>query len=332
MGSPEFAVPALRSLEGGGMRPRLVVTPPPERAGRGRRLKQVPLAAEADRLELPLHRTRDVNGRTSRNEIEAIKPDLIITAGFGQKLGSAILSLPTRGCINLHTSILPKYRGASPVAAAIRAGDKETGVTIFVMDAKMDRGPVLATAKTTIEPTETRTQVTAKLADLAADLLVRTLPAFLDGTLEPKEQDHEQATYVGRLDKKDGVIDFKQSATQAYAQIRSVTDWPGAQSAWQPRVKHKPLPLVVLEAAVVDDNPVTAPTDPDAPHGGPDGESNVATEVRAGTVVDVSKEGIDIACDPGTLRILRVKPQGGRPMAVKDFLNARRVIAGDRLL
>jgi len=322
MGSPSFAVPALRSLCGAGFEPRLVVTPPPQRAGRGRRLKQVPLAQEAATLQIPLHRTNDVNGRSSRDEIERIRPDIIITAGFGQKLGSGVLGLPRLGCINLHTSLLPRHRGASPVAAAIREGAKKTGVTIFKMDAQMDHGPMLAKREVPIGEDDVTDTVTAKLAEAAADLLVRTLPAFLEERLEFQEQDHEAATYVGRLKKSDGVIHWDRPAREVRNLIRSVTSWPGAQTCWQPKVKHAPFPFLVLETAVVPSEDV--PSAPEGEPSAPEGEG-----FKPGTVVAVEKSGIDVACAEGCLRILRVQPQGGRAMAVKDFLNARRVVVGD---
>ena len=315
MGSPEFAVPALRSLVGAGFTPRLIVTPPPRRAGRGRRVKQVPLAQEAETLQLPLHRTNDVNGRASRDEIQRIQADLIITAGFGQKLGPAILGMPGFGCVNLHTSLLPKYRGASPVAAAIRDGATETGVSIFKMDAKMDHGPVLASASTPIGPDETTDDVTARLATVAADLLVRTIGPYLEGQVEPVEQDHEAATYVGRLQKDDGVIDWSHPASAVRNQIRAVTSWPGAQTAWQPKVKHDPLPLLVLESAVTPPGSCR-PRGTGRPRHRPGGRATASTS-RVGE---------------GALRVLRVRPAGGRAMAVKDFLNSRRVVRGDRFV
>ena len=323
MGSPEFAVPALHSLVGAGFTPRLVVTPPPRRAGRGRRMMPVPLAREAEALQVPFHRTNDVNGRTSRDELEHVEPDLIITAGFGQKLGSAILGMAKHGCINLHTSLLPAYRGASPVAAAIRDGLTETGVTIFQMDEKMDHGPMIAKASVPIGPDDTTDDVTAKLADAAADLLVRTLEPFLSGEIEPQEQDHEAATYVGRLRKEDGVIDWDKPAPAVRNQIRSVQSWPGAQSAWQPKVKHDPLPVLVLTTRVLA--PEEAPAAPLDEAGDP-------VDVAPGTVLAVEKAGIDVACAEGVLRIERLRPSGGREMAVKDFLNSRRVVAGDRFV
>jgi len=314
MGSPAFAVPALRSLVGAGFEPRLVVTPPPARTGRGQRVKHAPLAKEAEALQLALHRTNDVNGRASRDEIAHVEPDLIITAGFGQVLGSALLEMPRHGCINVHTSLLPRYRGATPVAAALLAGETETGITIFRMDEKVDHGPILASRKMAIEPDDTTDVVTGRLAEVAADLLVRTLPGYLAGEIEPQDQDHEAATFVRRLRKSDGVIDWSLPAGVVRNHVRAMTSWPGAQTAWQPKVKHEPLPLLVLETAVLDAAVVPAEAPP------------------PGTVLASEADGIDVACGEGALRVLRVRPAGGRAMAVKDFLNARRVVVGDRFV
>lgn len=318
MGSPEFAVPALHSLVGAGFSPALVVTPPPKPTGRGRRVAAAPLAREAEALGLPLHRTQDVNGRTSRDAVAAAAPDVIVTAGFGQKLGAALLALPPKGCLNLHTSLLPHYRGASPVAAALRDGATATGVTLFQMDEELDHGPVLASVTLPLEGNETADEVTARLAPLAADLLVRSLPEYLAGRLEPRPQDHATATHVHRLHKDEGQVHFDRPAEAVKNHVRAVTSWPGAQASWQPRVKHEPLPIVLLRAAVLDAE--GTPTDA---HG---------AALAPGTVVAAGPEGVDVACAPGVLRILTLKPAGGRAMDAKTFLNGHRIVAGDRLV
>jgi methionyl-tRNA formyltransferase len=209
--------------------------------------------------------------------------------------------------------------------------------------------------KVPIEPDDTTDTVTTRLADAAADLLVRTLPGYLAGEIEPREQDHEAATYVHRLKKADGVIDWSQPAVVVRNHIRAMTSWPGAQTAWQPKVKHAPLPLIVLRSelpgAVVEAEEAgaehlapadvapadVAPADVAelrepavaAPGAGADG---APVEHAPGTVLRADADGIDVACGEGVLRILRVRPAGGRAMAVKDFLNARRVVAGDRFV
>jgi methionyl-tRNA formyltransferase len=318
MGSPEFAVPALHSLLGAGLTPVLVVSPPPRPTGRGRRIAPVPVARQAEAAGLALHRTLDVNGRTSRDEVAAAAPDVIVTAGFGQKLGPALLALPRMGCLNLHTSLLPRYRGASPVAAALRDGVTETGVTLFRMDEELDRGPILAQARLALTGEETAEEVTLKLAELGADLLVRTLPEYLAGRLEPVPQDDAQATYVPRMTKHDGVVSFEQPAEAAKNHIRAVTSWPGAQCAWQPRVKHDPVPLVLLRSRVLDAAQIA--------------QDASGAPLAPGTVVATGPEGIDVACAPGLLRITHLKPAGGRGMAARDFLNGHRIVAGDRLV
>jgi methionyl-tRNA formyltransferase len=277
-------------------------------------MKPAPVAREAESLELPLHRTNDVNGRTSRDEIAAAAPDVIITAGFGQKLGRAILDMPEKGCVNLHASLLPRYRGASPVAAAIRDDAREIGVSLFVMTEKLDEGPVIATRSVKLEGHETLDEATALLADAGADLLVRTLGAYLAGEIEPLPQDEEAATCVGRIGKRDGLVNWDQPARDVRNHVRSVTSWPGAQTAWQPKVRHDPLPVILLETEVCQGESIGGSAGP-AP--------------APGSVLDVGDGGIVVACGEGALRIKRLRPAGGRVMAVKDFLNARRVVVGD---
>ncbi len=314
MGSPRFAVPSLQSLVGAGLAPQLVVVPPPRPAGRGQRRREVPLAEEAERLQLPIHRTSDVNGRTSREAIEETTPDVIVTAGFGQKLGSALLSLPRRRCVNLHASLLPRYRGASPIVAALREGATETGVTIFVMDEELDRGPIVAQAALPLRGEETSDEVAEALSKLGADLLVRTIPAYVDGEIEPQPQDASLATYARKLAKEEGQIDWSRSAREVKDHVRAMTSWPGAQTAWQPKVKHEPLPLVVTKVEIVSEA----------------GEAS-ASGAAPGAVLSAEPEGLVVQCGLGRVRVTRLRPTGGRDMAVKEFLNARRVVAGDRL-
>jgi methionyl-tRNA formyltransferase len=311
MGSPAFAVPALRSLAGAGMAPVLVVTPTDAQAGRGKRMRATRVAEEAAGMNLPLLKSSDVNTRDARDEIGSATPDVIVTAGFGQKLGGALLSLPPKGCLNLHASLLPAYRGASPVAAAIRDGATETGVTLFVMDEELDRGPVIAQASTPIGPDETVEDVTARLGEIGADLLVRTLPKYLSGEIAPVAQDHARASYVPRLTKEDGAVAFDRPAARVRDHVRAMTPWPGASTRWLSPTGREPVPLVLHRATVVEGE---APPEGTAP----------------GTVLRASKEGIDVACADGVLRVLRLQASGGKPLSAREFLNGRPVLAGDR--
>jgi methionyl-tRNA formyltransferase len=311
MGSSEFAVPALRSLVGASMAPVLVVTPPDRQAGRGQRTKATPVALAAAEMSLPLLKSGDVNTRDARDEIGSATPDVVVTAAFGQKLGGALLSLPPKGCLNLHASLLPLYRGASPVAAAVRDGATETGVTLFVMDEALDRGPVLASASTPIDPDETVEQLTARLAEIAADLLVRSLPRYLAGDLVPVEQDHARATYVPKLSKEEGAVAFDRPAARVRDHVRSVTPWPGAATAWHSPSGREPVPLVLHRVTTVAGEEPPAGTTP-------------------GTVLRASKDGIDVACAEGVLRVVRLQVPGGKPLSAREFLNGRPVLAGDR--
>jgi methionyl-tRNA formyltransferase len=322
MGTPDFAVPALQSLVGAGMAPVLVVTPPDRPAGRGKRMKESAVAVAAKSLGLPILKTADVNGREARDRIESATPDVVVTAGFGQKLGGALLALPAHGCINLHTSLLPLYRGASPVAAAIRDGATETGVTIFRMDEELDRGPILAAAKAAIDPDDTVEDVTAHLATVAADLLVRTLPGWISGEIPPVEQDHARATYVRKLEKEAGVVDFARPAPRVRDHVRAMTPWPGAVTRWLSPSGREPVPLVLHRATL-----------PDAADALPAGESLPLGDASApppGTVLRASKDGIDVACSPGVLRVTRLQVPGGKPLSAREFLNGRPITAGDR--
>jgi len=311
MGSPEFAVPALRSLAGAGMAPVLVVTPPDRESGRGRRTKATAVATAAAELNLPVLKTADVNGRDARDEIGSATPDVIVTAGFGQKLGGALLSLPPHGCINLHTSLLPRWRGASPVSAAIREGDRETGVTIFRMDAELDRGPVLASAPAPIGPDDTVEDVTARLAEVGADLLVRSLPGIVSGEILPVEQDHARASYVPKLSKDDGVTAFDRPVEKVKDHVRAMSPWPLATTRWLSPSGREPLPLILHRAIVVEGEVPPPGTTP-------------------GLVLRATRDGVDVACQDGVLRVVRLQAPGGKPMSVREFLNGRPITAGDR--
>ncbi len=316
MGTPDFAVPTLRRLVGAGFSPVLVVTPPPRPSGRGRRAQATPVAEAAEDLQIPVHRTHDVNAAASLREIAAAAPDVIVTAAFGQKLKRRLLELPKRGCLNVHASLLPRYRGASPISAALRAGEPEIGVSVFLMTKGFDAGPVLARRGVAVGFDTTLDDATAQLAEIGADLLVEVLPGWLDGSLEAEPQNDAEATYVGRLDKSDGVLDWSLPATAVHDHVRSVTSWPGAQTAWQPKVRHDPLNLLLTQTVPLpsEEAPPTPP------------------EARPGQVLRVGRDGIDVLCGDGVLRVLRVRPAGGRDVAVADFLNARRVAVGDRFV
>lgn len=227
MGSPEFALPTLKklvehySVVG-------VVTQPDRPAGRGREMKPPPVKILAESMGLPVTQPPRLRTSEALEQLRAWAPDLIVVAAFGQILRQEVLDLPPHGCINVHASLLPRWRGASPINAAILHGDKQTGVTIMRMDASLDTGPILSQRAIPIEPDDTAASLGEKLARLGADLLIETLPPYLKGELQPQPQDDSLATYAPMLKKEDGWLDFRRPVEELVRQVRAYHPWPGA--------------------------------------------------------------------------------------------------------
>lgn len=232
MGSPDFAVPSLRALVAAGHTLVAVVTQPDREAGRGRRPAPPPVKAAALELGLEVMQPPTLRNAAAVAELAALRPDLIVVAAFGQILRRPVLALPPRGVLNVHASLLPRWRGASPITAAIAAGDAETGISIMLLDEGLDTGPVLATRSTPIDDMDTSGTLTARLAELGAALLVETLPAWLAGAIAPQPQDGTLATYAPKLDKDAGQIDWSLTAVEIWRRIRAFTPWPGALTAY----------------------------------------------------------------------------------------------------
>ena len=231
MGSPEFALPTLRSLTEHYLIAG-VITQPDQPAGRGRVLTPPPIKVLAAQLGLPVIQPRRLHDPEAMEKLHAWDPDLIVVAAFGQILRPNVLSLPPHGCINVHASLLPRWRGAAPIQAAILFGDAKTGVTIMKMDPGIDTGPTLSCRALPIDPDDTTATLSPKLAQLGAGLLLDTLPAYLHGELLPQPQDDSQATYAPILKKEDGALDFNQSAEYLLRKVRAYNPWPGAYMDW----------------------------------------------------------------------------------------------------
>ncbi len=288
MGTPEFAIPSLRALL---QHTRVVgvVTQPDRPAGRGQKLIESPVKRAAWEAGAPVIQPQRLREPAALAQLAAWQPDLIVVAAFGQILQPAVLRLPPHGCINVHASLLPRWRGAAPVAAALAAGDAETGVTLMQMDAGLDTGPLLAKRAEPIRPGDTTATLTERLAALGADLLIEHLPAYLAGDLKPQAQDEALATYAPPLKKEDGHLDFTRSAVELERRIRALTPWPGAFALWHGQ------PLKVLRAALAE---------------------GVAGE--PGKVMPLPN-GVAVACADGALRLLDVQPAGKRAMSAADF-------------
>jgi methionyl-tRNA formyltransferase len=302
MGTPEFAVPALEALADA-HRVVGVVTQPDRPAGRGRRLTPSPVKQVALERGLPLSQPQSLRTPEAVAQVAAWEPEVTVVAAFGQILRQDVLDLPPHGCLNVHASLLPRWRGAAPVPAAILAGDEVTGVTIMRMDAGLDTGPILAQREEPIRPDDTRATLEQRLARLGAALLVETMPPYLAGDLVPQPQPEEGVTYAGQLRKQDGQLDWAIPAVELDRRVRAFHPWPGAFTTWGGRR------LKVLRAAPLPGWRGDAPP---------------------GTVFALA-DGTAVATGEGALRLEEVQLAGQRRMAISTFLCGQRECVGGRL-
>ena len=302
MGTPDFAVPALKALDEAHHLVG-VVTQPDRAVGRGRRVEPVPVKRVALERDLPLFQPESLRLPGAVAQLAAWEPDLIVVVAFGQILSQNVLDLPPHGCLNVHASLLPRWRGAAPIPAAILAGDEASGVTIMRMDAGLDTGPILAQKEERIRPDDTSADLAKRLARLGAELLVEKLPPYLAGNLAPRPQPEEGVTYAEQLEKNDGLLDWSLPAVELDRRVRAFTPWPGAFTTWRGQR------LKILRAA-----PLLAWRG-----GGP-----------PGTVVALA-DGVAVVTGEGTLRLERVQLAGKRPMDIAPFLCGQRDCVGSRL-
>jgi methionyl-tRNA formyltransferase len=296
MGTPEFSVHALRALHGAGYSIVAVYSQPPKPMGRGYKMTSTPVHQYAESLGIPVFTPKTLKTPEAQEQFRALKPDLAIVAAYGLILPQAILETPTYGCLNIHGSILPRWRGAAPIQRAIMAGDSETGITIMKMDEGLDTGDMLTTATLPITNTMTAGSLTDELAPLGAELLLRTIPGYVDGSIVPQAQPPEGVTYAHKVSKEESRLDWRKSAWELDCQIRGLSPWPGSYFMVGEDV------LKVLQAHSID-RPV------------PD-------EVASGEVLD---DHLTIACgEMGTkrtaLRIDTLQKSGGRGLSTEDFL------------
>ena len=232
LGTAEFAVPSLERLVENGHRVTMVVTRAARPAGRGRRETQPPIADAATRLGLPLFQPERVRRTEAVAEIANERPDILVVAAYGQILPTSVLEIPRLGCLNVHASLLPRHRGASPISAAILAGDEVGGVSIMLMDAGMDTGPVIRQAATAIADQDDQQSLTARLATLGADLLVETIPSWASDAISPSPQDEALATLTRPTVRADGELDWTAPAVDLWRRIRAFSEWPQGFTSW----------------------------------------------------------------------------------------------------
>jgi methionyl-tRNA formyltransferase len=292
MGTPDFAVPSLEALLKSDDPIVGIVTQPDRPKGRGQRLFPSPVKIVAQREGIPLLQPMKMKDPSFMTELSAWKPDVIAVAAFGRILPPSILSLPPCGCINVHGSLLPKYRGAGPLQWALINGEAETGITTMLMDEGMDTGAMLLQEAITIGSEDTAGTLSPRLADLGGRLLVETLTRLKAGMLTPRPQDHDKATLAPLLKKEDGIINWTMPATSIANRIRGLTPWPGAYTF------SKMNRWTISRASVLDE----------------------ATTLDPGQITALAKDAIHVATGVGVLAIRELQPANGRRMPAAQYL------------
>jgi methionyl-tRNA formyltransferase len=299
MGTPDFAVPSLSALithhEVVG-----VVTQPDRPAGRKAVLTPPPVKLLALQHHIPIIQPEKLRQPEAVAWLEAANADIFVVAAFGQLLPQRVLDIPGRGCINVHGSLLPRWRGAAPIQAAIRAGDAETGITLMLMDAGLDTGPVLAKRSIPIGRTDTAEVLYPRLAALGAALLVETLPAYLAGQITPQPQNENEVTYAPQISKLDGAINWQEPALSIERLIRAYTPWPGTYTVWEGRK------IRITDAVAAE------------------GYADPGTIVR-------SDKNVAVGCGEGILILHEVQPEGRKRMKALEFVNGYPAFVGASL-
>lgn len=306
MGTAELSCNSLRALmESPEFQLAAVVTQPDRPKGRELKLQPSPLKVLALRAKLPVLQPERARDEAFLGTLRDLRPDLIAVAAYGQILPQSLLDLPRFGCLNVHTSLLPRYRGAAPIQWAILNGDAETGVTIMKMDAGLDTGDILAQAKTPIHPEDTSQTLHDRLARLGAELLVRTIPDYVAGRIHSRAQPAEGVSYASKIRKQDGHIDWTQPAGAIWNRVRGLAPWPGTFSylPGQPQ----PHLLKIWQAEPVERT-------------GPPGE-----------VLQADKTGIVVGCGRDALRLLVLQREGGRRLHAQEFLAGHPLLPGQKL-
>jgi methionyl-tRNA formyltransferase len=306
MGTPELACVSLQALlETPGVELQAVVTQPDRPKGRDLRLQPPPVKELARRANLPVLQPEKAREPGFIEELRRLEPDLIAVAAYGQLLPPDLLALPRLGCVNVHTSLLPKYRGAAPIQWAILNGDAESGVTIMKMDAGLDSGAILSQATTPITPEDTAQTLHDRLARLGADLLVKTIPGYVTGDILPQPQPSEGVSHAPKIKREHGRIDWAQPAAFIWNRIRGLVPWPGAFTFLP--AEPKPHLLKIWKGAVVERS--SAP----------------------GEILQADKGGILVGCGTDALLVAELQLEGSRRLSAQEFLAGHRLEPGARL-
>lgn len=304
MGTPELARTLLVALASDpGVELIAVVAQPDRPGGRGLHLLPPPVKIEAQARGLPVLQPAKARDPVFLEQLRPLAPDLIVVAAYGQILPQALLDIPRHGCLNLHTSLLPRWRGAAPIQWALAAGDAETGVTLMRMEAGLDTGPMVASVRTPITDADTGQSLHDRLATLGAELVVTSLRDYVAGRLIPHPQPEEGVTYARKITRDDGRLDWNQPAHVLWQRMRAFTPWPGAFCHLHPGSTSKLLKVHAAQLVLTEADPAAPP----------------------GTVLSAGDDGLLIACGQDALRLLEVQPEGGRRMSATAFLAGHRV-------
>ncbi len=304
MGTPDFSAGILESIIKAGHEVALVVTQPDRPKGRGGKTLMTPVKETALSYGVPVYQPQKIRNEEGVSRLSSVGADIAVVAAFGQILSQEILDIPPYGCINVHASLLPKYRGASPIQQAILNGDEKTGVTIMQMDAGIDTGDILLTKEVDIAPDETGGSLFEKLSAEGASLIVDALKKIEEGSIRPVKQDEAKASHVKQIKKEMGRIDFSMDAVRIERMIRAFDPWPGALTV----LDKKGLKLWEAEA-----------------------EEDLFEDALPGQIVKVDKEALYVKCGKGSLKITSLQLEGKKRMKTKDFLLGFKVAKGDHL-
>jgi methionyl-tRNA formyltransferase len=309
MGSPSFSVPSLERLVSDRYQVVAVYTRPDRPAGRGRSLSSPPVKEAALALGLPVVQPVKLRGPEAVAQLAQLHPDLIVVAAYGQILPQSVLDIPAHGCINVHPSLLPRFRGASPVVAAILAGDEFTGVSVMLLDAGMDTGPVLARAQIPVSQRDTTGSLTAKLSVISAQLLLEVIPRWVKGEISPQPQDGAKATATMPISREQSEIDWHLPTVDIWRRVRAFQPWPGCYTAWQGNQ------LKIVEAL-----PLPA-----------EGNIEVGRVVALKPPREATEAAFGVGSGDGILGVVKVQMAGKRVMTAAEFLRGQREFIGSIL-
>ncbi|PJE79416.1 Methionyl-tRNA formyltransferase [invertebrate metagenome] len=300
-GTPAFASEHLQALLNSSHEVVAVYTQPDRPAGRGRKLTASPVKLLAKENGIPVYQPASLKNTEEQKILADLKPDVLVVVAYGLILPQAILDIPEQGCINVHGSLLPKWRGAAPIHRAIEAGDIQSGVTIMQLDAGLDTGDMLLKKSCAILPTDTSEQLHDRLIEIGRPALKETLDAIADKTIEPESQDERQACYARKMTRDEAFLDFSKTAWELDCQVRAFIPWPVTRIRIKDGAEKEEI-VRIWQASALEQ----------------------VYEAKPGTIVSITREGIDIVCGEGVLRITKIQRAGGKAVTISDFMNSNR--------